>query len=226
MSFSRCYWKEVCGTECARDNEDFSGLRLCRIKSRFAVKRSRRWSPAFKISTSQAVASAKRVRTVAQYMSSKQIVDGKEDNGNQKNVNDRFCKVERFNYNLSCNKAHTGGQSWSITCDGTWTGSKDILANGWFNLNNEIASFGPTRVKLGQLAARHKHKYKIKIMENMFFFNAQARQIPTSEWYLNSWVGMDFHYKNCWFTCFFIMYFLHFICMLQLCNCGAQSVLI
>ena len=54
------------------------------------------------------------------------------------------------------------GPSRKATGNSNKTHRKDILANGWFNLDNEIASFGPTRVKLGQLAARHQHKYKMK----------------------------------------------------------------
>ena len=69
-----------------------------------------------------------------------------ENTGSKANID--FATVERFNYNMSCLKAHDGGKSFCLTCDGTDVAGYHALGVALFNLDTGKASFGPIRVSV------------------------------------------------------------------------------
>lgn len=141
-----CLADVICDAiEVSKTTDSWSTFDLCRLPLRQATKRRRRLSPAFKINATQVAAKARRIRTVTQLMSAKDVFDKGSVAGEHKGTLE-FAHTERFNYILSCLSLFDGCKSFGVNCDVSTMGGDDLLAVYMTNADRQIGAWGPPQV--------------------------------------------------------------------------------
>lgn len=141
-----CLADIICAAiEVSKGTDTWSTFDLCRLPIRQSLKRRRRLSPAFKVSATQVAATAKRLRTVTQLMSAKDVFDKGSLSGEHKGILE-YAHAERFNYVLSSLAMFDGCKSFGVNCDASTMGGDDLLAVFMTNADRQIGAWGPPQV--------------------------------------------------------------------------------